>query len=301
LSLSEAGGYRLPPEGGSVWRIRDRVLDLSGHALVMGILNITPDSFSDGGRYATRDAAVAHGLKLWQQGADIIDVGGESTRPGAEPVATDEEIGRVVPVIRDLVALGVVVSVDTMKAGVAAAAIEAGAHIINDVSGLADPAMTDLCSETGAGVVLMHMQGSPQTMQDDPTYGDVVAEVAEFLNERVESAVDAGIDRSRICIDPGIGFGKTFEHNIELLNGIDRFVGSGLPVLVGTSRKGFLGQILREAGYETVAAERDVATAATVAFAVAAGAAVVRVHNVGHAVQAARVAGAMVRSSRRRK
>lgn len=288
-------------EGGPTWHVRDRVLDPSDHTLVMGILNATPDSFSDGGRYATRDASVAHGLHLWHQGADIVDVGGESTRPGAEPVPADEEMARVVPVIRELVDLGVVVSIDTMKAVVAAAAIEAGAHIVNDVTGLADPAMAPLCAKAGVGVVLMHMQGSPQTMQDDPTYSDVVAEVEELLEGRVELAIGGGIDRSRLCIDPGIGFGKTFEHNIELLNNVDRFVASGLPVMIGTSRKGFLGTILRDAGIETAAAERDVATAATVALAVAAGAAVVRVHNVGHAVQAARVAGAMVRASRRRK
>jgi len=284
-----------------IWRIRDRVLSPSDHTLVMGIVNVTPDSFSDGGRYAGRDEAVARGMALWHQGADIVDVGGESTRPGADPVPVQEEMGRVVPVVGDLVDAGVVVSVDTMKAEVAAAAVAAGAHIINDVTALADEAMATVCAESGVGVVLMHMLGDPRTMQDDPRYGDVVVEVRDYLERRVEYALAAGIDRSRLCIDPGIGFGKTFAHNLELLAGIDEFGEIGLPVLVGTSRKGFLGQILDNAGVATNADERDAATAATVALAISAGAAAVRVHNVSHALQAARTADAMVRASRRRK
>ncbi len=283
------------------WRIRDRVLDTEDHTLIMGIVNTTPDSFSDGGDHLAHDAAVARGLALWGQGADIVDVGGESTRPGAAPVAADEEIGRVVPVVSDLVAQGVVVSVDTMKAGVAAAAISAGAQIINDVTAFGDPEMAAVCSAGEAGVILMHMQGDPQTMQIDPSYEDVVAEVAAFLEERVEYAIDAGIDRAALCIDPGIGFGKTFDHNLALLSHVGRFTATGLPVLLGTSRKGFLGTILEKAGWVTQAAERDPATAATVALAIAGGASVVRVHNVGHALQAARTADAMVRASQRRK
>ena len=279
------------------WKIRDRVLSTDDHTLVMGIVNTTPDSFSDGGRHDSRDAAVAHGLALWHEGADIVDVGGESTRPGAEPVAVEDEIGRVVPVVAELVERGVVVSVDTMKASVAEAAIAAGAQIINDVTGLRDPEMASLCANTGVGVVLMHMQGDPQTMQDDPTYDDVVADVAAFLADRVEAAMAAGVDRETICIDPGIGFGKTFEHNLALLGSVGRFTDLGCPVLIGTSRKGFLGTILRSAGIDTQPRQRDAATAATVALAVAAGASVVRVHNVSHGLQAVRTADALVRAS----
>jgi dihydropteroate synthase len=283
------------------WTIRDRVLSPDDHTLIMGIVNVTPDSFSDGGRYAAVEAAVAHGLSMWNQGADVVDVGGESTRPGAEPVSAIEEMSRVVPIVRDLADEGVVVSVDTMKAEVASAAIGAGAHIINDVSALTDPEMADVCAATGAGVVLMHMQGEPRTMQDDPHYNDVVPEVASFLENRADHAVRAGIARSRICVDPGIGFGKTFDHNLDLLNGVDRLGAIGYPVLIGTSRKGFLGAILQDADYPASADQRDPATAATVALAVVGGASVVRVHNVGHALQAARTADAMVRASRRRK
>lgn len=282
------------------WAIRDRVLSTDEHTLVMGVVNTTPDSFSDGGRYAAVTAAVAHGRAMWDHGADIIDVGGESTRPGATPISVSEETARVVPVVRDLAAQGVVVSIDTMKAEVADAAIGAGAHIVNDVTALADPEMADVCAATGVGVVLMHMQGEPQTMQDDPQYDDVVADVAAFLAAKVEEASAVGIELTRICVDPGIGFGKSFDHNLELLNGIEQIGAIGRPVLVGTSRKGFLGAILRDAGVETSADQRDPATAATVALAVAGGASVVRVHNVGHALQAARTADAIVRASRRR-
>ena len=182
-----------------------------------------PTPFPTVVEHAARDSAVAHGLAMWSQGADIIDVGGESTRPGAEPVSADQESSRVVPVVRDLASQGVLVSVDTMKASVAAAAIEAGAHIINDVTALGDPAMAGVCAEAGVGLVLMHMQGSPQTMQDHPRYEDVVSEVADFLEARAEYAVAAGVDRSRLCIDPGIGFGKSFDHNLDLLGNIGRF------------------------------------------------------------------------------
>jgi dihydropteroate synthase len=266
----------------------------------MGILNATPDSFSDGGRYAAVESAVAHGLAMWNQGADIVDVGGESTRPGAVPVPAAEEISRVFPVVRDLADQGAVVSVDTMKAEVASAAISAGTQIVNDVTALADPDMARVCAESGVGVVLMHMRGDPLTMQADPQYDDVVGEIVTFLAARIDVALAAGIERSRLCIDPGIGFGKTFAHNLELLNGLDRLAVLGLPILIGTSRKGFLGTILGEAGLETVAAERDAATAATVALAVRDGASILRVHNVGHGVQAARTADAMVRSLLRR-
>ena len=282
------------------WQIRDRVLSSEDHTLVMGIVNVTPDSFSDGGQYAGRERAVAHGMELWGQGADILDIGGESTRPGAEPVAAGDEVDRVVPVIAELVRRGAVVSVDTMKAEVAASAIAAGAHIVNDITALADPAMAEVCAGSGVGVVLMHIQGNPRTMQINPHYDDVVPEVLAYLERRAQFAVRAGIGRDRLVVDPGIGFGKGFGDNLELLNAVGRFAGTGFPVLIGTSRKGFLGAIMRSAGFETTAAERDPATAATVALAVAAGAAIVRVHNVGHGLQAARTADAIVRFPLRR-
>ncbi len=281
----------------TTWAIRDRVLSNADHTLIMGVVNATPDSFSDGGLLESADAAIEYGLKLVRAGADVVDVGGESTRPGAAPVPVAEELDRVVPVVAGLVEAGVVVSIDTMKPRVAAAAVAAGAQIVNDVTGLTQPDMLALCAEEGVGVVLVHMQGDPATMQDDPAYENVVAEVAGFLEQRALEAQAGGVSRDRICIDPGIGFGKTFDHNLELLHNIDWLTTSGYPVLVGTSRKGFLGAILREAGYETEAAERDAATAATVALAIAAGASIVRVHNVGHALQAARTADAIVRAS----
>lgn len=279
-----------------LWRIRDRVLSNEDHTLVMGIVNVTPDSFSDGGTLETHREAIAHGLKLWEQGADIVDIGGESTRPGATPVTAADEFDRVVPVVAALVERGVVVSIDTMKATVAGAAIAAGAHIVNDITALTDPEMAPLCAESAVGVVLMHMQGTPQTMQNDPDYADVVTEVLEYLESRARFATDNGINTDRIVIDPGIGFGKQFHHNLSLLGGVARFAATGFPVLIGTSRKGFLGKILRDAGFEVPAADRDAATASTVALAIAGGATIVRVHNVGHGVQAARTADAMVRA-----
>ena len=281
----------------TTWVIGDRILSNADHTLLMGVVNVTPDSFSDGGRFDSVDAAVAHGLELARCGADIIDVGGESTRPGAIPIPVEDELARVVPVIADLVDAGLVVSIDTLKPQVAEAAIEAGAQIVNDVTGLADPEMTAICAEADVGVVVMHMQGTPATMQENPIYENVVADVAGFLEQRALEIQTGGVSRDRICIDPGIGFGKTFEHNIELLRNIDWLATSGYPLLVGTSRKGFLGAILRAAGHETSAAERDPATAATVALSVAAGAFAVRVHNVSHALQAARTADAIVRVS----
>lgn len=281
----------------AAWHVRDRVLSTADHTLLMGVVNATPDSFSDGGRYFVAEAAVERGLALRSAGADIVDVGGESTRPGAEPVPTEIELARVTPVIESLAAAGVVVSIDTRKAEVAAAAIDAGAHIVNDVTGLADPEMVTLCAAAGVGVVLMHMQGKPQFMQDDPRYEDVVGEVAAYLEARARAVQEQGVDRARITIDPGIGFGKTQAHNLDLLGHIDRFAAFGYPVLVGTSRKGFLGNILSAQGLATVAAERDPATAATVALAIAGGASIIRVHNVGHAFQVARVADAIVRAS----
>ncbi len=260
----------------------------------MGILNVTPDSFSDGGRWIDAGAAINRGRELAGIGADIIDVGGESTRPGAAPVDAIEELERVVPVIEALAAEGIVVSIDTNKPSVAVAAVDAGAEIVNDVTGLSNPAMIEACSDTGVGVVIMHMLGDPRTMQLDPTYEDVVADVAGFLRYRTGEAVSGGIDISRIVVDPGIGFGKTIRHNLALLDGIER-IGGGRPVLIGASRKAFLGSILEQAGRPGSSKDRDRATGATTALAIEKGAAIVRVHDVSGTVDVGRTADAIVR------
>jgi dihydropteroate synthase len=272
------------------WLVRGRVLDTAARPLVMGALNVTPDSFSDGGLYASTAAAVRRGLEMLAEGADLVDVGGESTRPGAEPVSAEEEMLRVLPVVRALAGAGAVVSVDTVKAEVAAAALEAGAAVVNDVTALGDPGMAALVARTGAGVVLMHMQGTPRTMQDDPRYGDVLVEVAAFLASRAEAALAAGIERASICVDPGIGFGKRLEHNLALLAGVPRLAALGYPVLVGASRKRFLADILGP----IPAADRDVASTAAHVLAIAGGASVIRTHNVVAGLQTARVADAIV-------
>lgn len=251
----------------------------------MGIVNVTPDSFSDGGDFLAADAAIAHGRELLSAGADVVDVGGESTRPGAAEVPAAEERDRVVPVAEALAADGAVVSIDTSKAEVAAAALDAGARIVNDVTALADPEMAPLCAERRCGVVLMHMLGNPRTMQDDPVYDDVVTDVRDFLADRIETATSAGIDRDRIWIDPGIGFGKTVEHNLELIARLDELAVLDLPVVLGASRKTFIGRITgREVG------ERLGGSIATAVLGVAHGADGVRVHDVAETVQALKVA-----------
>lgn len=242
---------------------------------VMGIVNVTPDSFSDGGLYLDPEAAITHGRRLMEEGADILDVGGESTRPGAAAVPADEEIDRVVPVIGVLAAAGARVSVDTSKAEVAAAAIDAGASIVNDVTALGDPDMADLVAERGVGLVLMHMQGTPRTMQENPTYEEVVTDVRAFLAERLERATKAGVDEGRVWVDPGIGFGKTVDHNLELLRRLGELRELGRPVLLGTSRKSFLGK-LTGAGVD----DRLGGSIASAMLGVQAGADAVRVHDV---------------------
>ena len=257
----------------------------------MGVLNVTPDSFSDGGQFEMPEAATRHGAELYAQGADLIDVGGESTRPGADPVEAKVEEERVVPVIGGLVSAGVPGSVDTTKSSVARAALQAGAWVVNDVSALRDPDMAGVVADGGAGVILMHMQGGPRTMQDQPQYDDVVAEVTQFLVDKATLAEKEGIRQDRIAIDPGIGFGKTFEHNLELLRNLQFMVETGYPVVVGTSRKSFLGRIL---GKNVPPLERDAATGATVALAIEQGVAAVRVHNVVMAAQIARTTEALI-------
>lgn len=269
-----------------------------GHSLsldgprIMGVLNVTPDSFSDGGRHTDVDTAAAAARSMLDQGADLLDVGGESTRPGAEPVDVDEQCRRVLPVIERLHdALAPLISIDTTSAAVAEAALDAGACMINDVSaGRHDPEMLALAADRGVPLVLMHMQGMPRTMQDDPRYDDVVEEVAGFLRERLDAAEDSGVRREQVVLDPGIGFGKRFEHNLDLLAQLDRLLATGQPVLVGASRKRFLGTITGEAD----PTRRDAATAAVTALAVAAGVRLIRVHNVAANRHAADVAFALV-------
>ena len=258
---------------------------MRGVALVMGIVNVTPDSFSDGGSYLEADAAIAHGRELLAAGADLLDIGGESTRPGAAAVGAAEEIARVAPVIEALAGDGASVSVDTSKAVVAEAALSAGAGIVNDVTALADPEMASVCAARGPGLILMHMKGTPRTMQDNPVYGDVVVEVREFLAERMRSAIDAGIDEGGIWLDPGIGFGKTVEHNLELIARLGELADLGRPIVIGASRKNFIGAITgREVG------DRLGGSIATNVLGLVHGADVLRVHDVAETIQAVRVA-----------
>jgi len=257
----------------------------------MGVVNVTPDSFSDGGAYLDADAAVAHAVRLAGEGADILDVGGESTRPGSEGVSLDEELRRVAPVVAGIRGAGVTarISVDTSKAAVAAAAIDAGADYVNDVTALrGDPALAELVAERGVDVCLMHMLGTPRTMQQDPRYDDVVDAVKAFLEERLAFAVAAGIPEQRIELDPGIGFGKTVAHNLELIDRLGELVAIGRPVVLGTSRKGFLGRIT---GREEPR-ERTAATLATLVLGLERGASVFRVHDVAAARDALAVTAA---------
>ena len=265
-------------------------LDFSAGCVVMGVLNVTPDSFSDGGQFFDPDMAIEHGLEMATEGAAIIDIGGESTRPGSDSVSADEQIKRVTPVIEALCKkTDVPVSIDTYKYEVAEAALNAGAVVINDITALSDERMGELAAEWQVPVVLMHMQGTPATMQIEPKYDDVVGEVLGFLLGRAKRAERFGMSKDMIFIDPGIGFGKTTEHNLSLLRNIEKFVASGYRVLLGTSRKRFIGQIT---GKEKPA-ERIFGTAATVALCVAAGVSIVRVHDVTEMVDVVKVANAV--------
>ncbi|TXS56246.1 dihydropteroate synthase [Streptomyces sp. t39] len=261
---------------------------------VMGVVNVTPDSFSDGGRWFDTTAAVKRGLDLVAQGADLVDVGGESTRPGASRVDEDEELRRVVPVVRELASEGVVVSVDTMRASVAEQAVAAGAVLVNDVSGgLADPRMVPAVAGTGAPFVVMHWRGFSEDMNSRAVYGDVVTEVVDELRARMEAVVDGGIAPERLVVDPGLGFAKAAEHDLALLAGLDRLRALGRPVLVAASRKRFLGHVLAREGTPPPARERDAATAAVSAIAAHDGAWAVRVHEVRATADAVRVARAV--------
>ena len=260
---------------------------------IMGIINVTPDSFSDGGKYANVEAAVMRAKQMVADGADIIDIGGESSRPGAEPITANEECRRVIPVVQALAEqFQIPISVDTYKAKVAREALSAGACVINDITALhGDPNMCQIVADAQAGVILMHMQGVPATMQKAPTYQNVVAEVHAWLTEVASQAVDRGIDSSRIMIDPGIGFGKTFDHNLEILRHLMQFRGIGYPMLVGVSRKKFIGRIL-----DLPVHQREEGTAATVAWSIINGANVVRVHDVAKMKQVAQVIDTICRT-----
>jgi dihydropteroate synthase len=271
---------------------RDHLLDLM-EPCVMGVLNVTPDSFSDGGCYADVAAAIERGVAMAGEGAAIIDVGGESTRPGAADVGVQEEIARVVPVVEALVRrVHVPVSVDTSKPDVMRAAIAAGASLVNDVKALRAPGALEAAASTGAAVCLMHMQGEPRTMQAAPAYGDVVAEVRQFLADRVQACLAAGIGRERLCVDPGIGFGKRPEHNLALLAAIDRLADPDLPVLIGVSRKSLVGIITGRPPEARLAG-----SVAFAALAVMGGAAIIRAHDVAETVDAVKVASALKRAA----
>lgn len=279
------------------WRIREINHDLTQRGMIMGIVNVTPDSFSDGGRFLDTGRAVEHALNLIEEGADILDIGGESTRPGAEPVSEAEEIRRVIPVIRALrSASKTLISIDTMKAAVARAALEAGADIINDVTGLrGDPAMLRVAADSDAGLVVMHMIGTPQTMQKHPEYSHVVREVQDYFTSRLHCLVHEGIDLQRVVLDPGFGFGKTLEHNLELMRGLPDLMAAGRPLLVGVSRKSMIARLIECDDIE----DRDWPTVALTSHAREQGARIVRVHEVRPNLQALRMTEAILNNTGR--
>ena len=260
------------------WLCRNRSVELGKRTLVMGILNVTPDSFSDGGSYGDPSAAVDRALTMVEQGADMIDIGGESTRPGATPVTSAEELSRVIPTISKIREQSdVLISIDTMKAETAAQAMSAGADIINDISAFEhDSRMIDVAADTDAGVILMHMKGSPQNMQDDPSYGSVVHEVGTYLKGRIDYAMQGGVHQNRLVVDPGLGFGKTLEHNLQLLRALPELSAHGTPVLVGASRKSFIGKVTKQDD----PALRLAGSLGVAAWAVTQGAHILRVHDV---------------------
>lgn len=267
-------------------------LNLNQRTHVMGVLNVTPDSFSDGGRYYAPDKAVEHALVMDREGADIIDVGGESTRPYARKISSNEEMDRVIPVIEALTReLTIPISIDTYKCEVAQEALKCGASIINDISALRfDPQMASIAAKAGVPVILMHMKGTPENMQENPAYEDLVPEILDFLKDAVKRAVAAGISEDLIIVDPGIGFGKTFDHNLKIIKELSRFEALERPVLLGTSNKAFIGHILGKEVYE-----RDTGSMATIAYGVINGAHMVRVHNVRKAVETVRMIEAIRR------
>jgi dihydropteroate synthase len=276
-----------------VWRAGPHALDCSSRTLVMGVINVTPDSFSDGGRYLDHEAAVAHGIAQARAGADILDVGGESTRPGSDPVSPDEELGRVIPVVKRLAAeTDLPISIDTRRAEVAGAAVDAGAAIVNDVSAGRDPEMFAVVHRAGAGLVLMHMHGEPKTMQEEPLDRDVVGIVHHELSERVAAAEREGVARDTLAIDPGLGFGKTAEGSLRLMRHVDAFLDLGLPLVVGPSRKSFIGKALGDLPVD----QRLEGTAGAVAYLASRGAHVIRVHDVPEMVRVVRVVDAIARA-----
>jgi dihydropteroate synthase len=276
-------------------------LPIGERTLVMGVINVTPDSFSGDGLDSNLEAAVEQARRMQAEGADILDIGGQSTRPGSEPVSVDEELSRMLPLIERLASpngVALPLSIDTNRAVVAERALKAGAHIVNDISGLRDdPRIADVAAKHDALLALMHIQGTPRTMQENPHYDDLLGEVIEYLRNSIDMALAAGVNKRRIWIDPGIGFGKTFDHNLELLRRLRELRSLGCPVLVGTSRKAFIGRILAplRGGEIPPHKERVVGTGATVAVSIANGAHIVRVHDVAHTVEVARVADAIVR------
>lgn len=276
-----------------LWKAGKFSWDLDDTALVMAILNVTPDSFSDGGLHLDPIDTLSAARRFIEEGADILDVGGESTRPGAAEVGSDDEISRVIPVIKKLVSNeAVAVSIDTCKAEVAAAGLAAGVAIVNDVTGLQDPAMIDACVGSDCGIVVMHMQGNPRTMQKSPTYEDVVSEIGDFFEERFETLVSAGIESERIVFDPGIGFGKSLRHNLELLNRVEDYRVHGRPILMGLSRKSLIGKLLGDSAMS----RREFPTQALTSLTRQRGAMIHRVHQVREAVQVLRMTEAVLGS-----
>jgi dihydropteroate synthase len=277
---------------GRLWKIGDRIFDLSRQGLIMGVLNVTPDSFSDGGKFFAAEKAIEHGLKMAADGADIVDVGGESTRPGSEAIAVDEELRRVIPVIEKLrTKIDVPISIDTSKTEVALAAIQAGASIVNDVTGgRGDEGMLPLIAETKSALIIMHMQGTPRTMQKQPRYDDVVSEVADFFRQQYACAIGCNIDPMAIAFDPGIGFGKTLDHNLELLAQLERLRAHDRPLVIGVSRKSFLGKLIESPDMD----DRGAPAVALTAVLRTRGADVFRVHDVKENVSAFRVTEAIL-------